>query len=157
MAGVGANPTFAAGAIQSAPRSACYDSTPVWDLAAGKLPDLTTGYQWELYHMEGVPGQIPASADHPSGSVTIIDAVDQTRRGWGTYVFAAQPQRPLSLSAPHLFDDAETQRVQYPGRCRLPLSPRSRKALINMHSNRRVLVSSVLQSRAGKRLIVFLR
>jgi hypothetical protein len=31
------------------------------------------------------------------------------RRGWGTYVFAAQPQRALSLSAPHLFDDAETE------------------------------------------------
>src|SRR5277367_782350 len=25
--------------------------TPVWDLATGKLPDLTTGYQWELYHI----------------------------------------------------------------------------------------------------------
>jgi arylsulfatase A-like enzyme len=25
--------------------------TPVWDLATGKLPDLATGYQWELYHI----------------------------------------------------------------------------------------------------------
>jgi arylsulfatase A-like enzyme len=25
--------------------------TPVWDLATGKLPDLETGYQWELYHI----------------------------------------------------------------------------------------------------------
>jgi arylsulfatase A-like enzyme len=25
--------------------------TPVWDLATGKLPDLITGYQWELYHI----------------------------------------------------------------------------------------------------------
>jgi arylsulfatase len=25
--------------------------TPVWDLATGKLPDLETGYQWELYRV----------------------------------------------------------------------------------------------------------
>ena len=25
--------------------------TPVWDLATGKLPDLETGYKWELYHI----------------------------------------------------------------------------------------------------------
>jgi arylsulfatase A-like enzyme len=25
--------------------------SPVWDLATGKLPDLATGYQWELYHI----------------------------------------------------------------------------------------------------------
>jgi arylsulfatase A-like enzyme len=25
--------------------------TPVWDLATGKLPDLETGYQWELYNI----------------------------------------------------------------------------------------------------------
>jgi arylsulfatase len=25
--------------------------TPPWDLATGKLPDLETGYQWELYHI----------------------------------------------------------------------------------------------------------
>jgi arylsulfatase A-like enzyme len=25
--------------------------TPVWDLATGKLPDLDTGYQWELYNI----------------------------------------------------------------------------------------------------------
>ena len=48
--------------------------------------------------------------DPPSGSVTITEPpADCTRRGWGTYVFAAQPQRALSLSAPHLFDDAETE------------------------------------------------
>jgi hypothetical protein len=58
--------------------------------------------------MEGVPGKIPAPASHLSG-VNIIDPGDPTRRGWGTYVFAAQPQRALSLSAPHPFDDAETE------------------------------------------------
>ncbi len=25
--------------------------SPVWELATGKLPDLATGYQWELYHI----------------------------------------------------------------------------------------------------------
>jgi len=25
--------------------------SPVWDLATGKLPDLATGYKWELYHI----------------------------------------------------------------------------------------------------------
>ena len=59
--------------------------------------------------MEGVPGEIPAAANHPSGSVTITDPADPTRRGWGTYVFDPQPQRALSLSAPHLFDDRETE------------------------------------------------
>ena len=58
--------------------------------------------------MEGVPGQIPAAADHRSG-VPITDPADPTRRGWGTYIFAAVPQRALSLSAPHLFADAETE------------------------------------------------
>ncbi|MGQ0594867.1 MAG: hypothetical protein ACT4QB_20190, partial [Gammaproteobacteria bacterium] len=57
--------------------------------------------------MEGVPGQIPAPASHPSG-VMITDPADPTRRGWGTYVFDAQPQRALSLSAPHPKDDLET-------------------------------------------------
>jgi hypothetical protein len=47
--------------------------------------------------------------DHPSGSVTITDPADPTRRGWGTYVFDAQPQRGLSLSAPHPFDDLDTE------------------------------------------------
>jgi len=59
--------------------------------------------------MEGVPGKIPPPLYHLSASVTITDPADPTRRGWGTYVFAAQPQRALSLSAPHLFDDAETE------------------------------------------------
>jgi hypothetical protein len=57
--------------------------------------------------MEGVPGQIPAPATHPSG-VTITDPADPGRRGWGTYVFDAHPQRALSLSAPHPKDDLET-------------------------------------------------
>ena len=58
--------------------------------------------------MEGVPGEIPDSANHAS-SVTVTDPADPTRRGWGTYVFAATPRRALSLSAPHLFADAETE------------------------------------------------
>jgi hypothetical protein len=71
--------------------------------------DTPTGRTYYLL-MEGVPGRIPAPVDHPSGSVTIIEPpADCTRRGWGTYVFAAQPQRALSLSAPHLFDDADTE------------------------------------------------
>jgi hypothetical protein len=71
--------------------------------------DTPTGRTYYVL-MEGVPGQIPAPVDHLSGSVTITEPpADCTRRGWGTYVFAAQPQRALSLSAPHLFDDAETE------------------------------------------------
>ncbi|MGA9524602.1 MAG: hypothetical protein WBV82_24305 [Myxococcaceae bacterium] len=58
--------------------------------------------------MEGLPGAIPAPAAHPS-SVTITDPADPTRRGWGTYVFDPQPQRALSLSAPHPMDDLETE------------------------------------------------
>jgi hypothetical protein len=58
--------------------------------------------------MEGVPGQIPDPKDHPS-SVTISDPANPTRRGWGTYVFNPQPQRALSLSAPHPHDDLETE------------------------------------------------
>jgi hypothetical protein len=69
--------------------------------------DTPTGRRFYVL-MEGVPGQIPKSANHAS-SVTITDPADPTRRGWGTYVFAAAPRRPLSLSAPHLFDDAETE------------------------------------------------
>ena len=41
--------------------------------------------------------------------MTITDPADPTRRGWGTYVFDAQPQRALSLSAPHPFDDLDTE------------------------------------------------
>jgi len=59
--------------------------------------------------MEGVPGQIPELAEHPSGSVCITDPADPTRRGWGTYVFAAQPQRSLSISAPHPHADKNTE------------------------------------------------
>jgi hypothetical protein len=71
--------------------------------------DTPTGRTYYVL-MEGVPGRIPDSANHPLGSVTIPEPpADCTRRGWGTYVFAAQPQRALSLSAPHLFDDAETE------------------------------------------------
>jgi hypothetical protein len=58
--------------------------------------------------MEGVPGQIPAAVNHPTG-VTITDPADPARRGWGTYVLAAQPRRALSISAPHLFDDVKTE------------------------------------------------
>jgi hypothetical protein len=57
--------------------------------------------------MEGVPGSIPAAASHSSG-VSITSASDPTRRGWGTYIFSATPQRALSLSAPHPKDDLET-------------------------------------------------
>ncbi len=59
--------------------------------------------------MEGIPGEIPVPANHPSGSVKITDPADPVRRGWGTYVFNPQPQRSLSLSAPHLFDDRWTE------------------------------------------------
>jgi hypothetical protein len=70
--------------------------------------DASTG---RIYYvlMEGVPGEIPAPADHLSGSVTITDPTDRMRRGWGTYIFATQPQRGLSLSAPHPFDDLDTE------------------------------------------------
>jgi hypothetical protein len=59
--------------------------------------------------MEGVPGRIPEAAGQPPGG-TIPEPADQTRRGWGTYVFAAQPHRPLSISAPHIRDDLETEK-----------------------------------------------
>ncbi|MGH8588959.1 MAG: hypothetical protein ACREXX_06370, partial [Gammaproteobacteria bacterium] len=68
--------------------------------------DTPTGRTYYVL-MEGVPGQIPAPACHPSG-VTITDVADPTRRGWGTYAFNAQPLRALSLSAPHPKDDLET-------------------------------------------------
>jgi hypothetical protein len=58
--------------------------------------------------MEGIPGQIPAPAGQTTGG-TITDPADPTRRGWGTYVFAAQPHRALSFSAPHVRDDLETE------------------------------------------------
>ena len=58
--------------------------------------------------MEGVPGQIPPPAAHATAA-TITDPADPTRRGWGTYVFAAQPHRALSFSAPHVRDDLETE------------------------------------------------
>src|SRR4029453_8045173 len=58
--------------------------------------------------MEGVPGLIPKAAAQPPGG-TITDPADATRRGWGTYVFAAQPHRPLSISAPPVRDDSERE------------------------------------------------
>ena len=58
--------------------------------------------------MEGVPGQIPAPAPHSAGEA-ITDPADPTGRGWGTYIFDAEPQRALSFSAPHLHDDLETE------------------------------------------------
>jgi hypothetical protein len=67
--------------------------------------DTPTGRTYHIL-MEGVPGQIPAPANHLSG-VTIIDPADLTRRGWGTYVFAEQPRRALCLSAPHPHDDLD--------------------------------------------------
>src|SRR5262249_5642712 len=57
--------------------------------------------------MEGVPGQIPPPAAHATG-ISIGDPTDPVRRGWGTYVFAQQPQRAVSFSAPHPKDDLET-------------------------------------------------
>jgi hypothetical protein len=57
--------------------------------------------------MEGVPGHIPDPARHSSG-VTITDPSNPARRGWGTYLFDPQPQRAVSLSAPHPKDDLET-------------------------------------------------
>jgi hypothetical protein len=57
--------------------------------------------------MEGVPGRIPAPRPHDSG-VNITDPRDPARRGWGTYLFDAQPQRAVSVSAPHVHDDLDT-------------------------------------------------
>jgi hypothetical protein len=59
--------------------------------------------------MEGVPGLIPAAVGSPTGR-PITEPADQTRRGWGTYVFAAHPRRALSFSAPHIRDDADTEK-----------------------------------------------
>src|SRR5262245_10709949 len=70
--------------------------------------DTPTGRTYYVL-MEGVPGAIPAPANHPSGSVTITDPADPTRRGWGTYIFDTQPQRGVSFSAPHPFDDLDTE------------------------------------------------
>lgn len=70
--------------------------------------DTSTGRTYYVL-MEGVPGRIPDAVDDLPSSVSITDPADPTRRGWGTYVFAAQPQRALSFSAPHLFDDADTE------------------------------------------------
>ena len=70
--------------------------------------DTSTG---RIYYvlMEGVPGEIPPPRIIPRAACTITDPADPTRRGWGTYVFDAQPQRGLSLSAPHPFDDLDTE------------------------------------------------
>ena len=57
--------------------------------------------------MEGVPGHIPATRPHDCG-VSITDPNDPARRGWGTYLFDAQPQRAVSVSAPHVHDDLDT-------------------------------------------------
>jgi hypothetical protein len=59
--------------------------------------------------MEGVPGHIPELAEHPPGFHITEPPPDPTRRGWGTYVFAAQPQQSLSLSAPHPHADKNTE------------------------------------------------
>jgi hypothetical protein len=57
--------------------------------------------------MEGVPGRIPPPRPHDYG-VSITDPNDPARRGWGTYLFDAQPQRAVSVSAPHPHDDLDT-------------------------------------------------
>ena len=57
--------------------------------------------------MEGLPGHIPAPGPHDCG-VSITDPNDPARRGWGTYLFDAQPQRAVSVSAPHPQDDLDT-------------------------------------------------
>jgi hypothetical protein len=57
--------------------------------------------------MEGVPGLIPKPVPDSSGVPT--EPADARRRGWGTYIFAEQPHRALSFSAPHLKDDLETE------------------------------------------------
>ena len=48
--------------------------------------DARTGRTYYVL-MEGLPGDIPVAVDHLSGSVSITDPLDPTRRGWGTYVF----------------------------------------------------------------------
>ena len=68
--------------------------------------DIPSGRTYHVL-MEGVPGQIPAPASHPTGR-SITEPANPTRRGWGTYVFDARPRRALSLSAPHPKDDLET-------------------------------------------------
>jgi hypothetical protein len=90
-----------------------------WDRAHAQAKAISTTYnvvrfvdtpssRTHYILMEGIPGQIPAPAAHASGEA-IVDPADPTRRGWGTYVFAAQPQRALGFSAPHLKDDLETE------------------------------------------------
>lgn len=71
-----------------------------------EFTDTATGQVYYLL-LEGTPGSIPAPASHASG-VNITDPNDQTRRGWGTYVFNPAPVRPLCLSVPHPKDDLET-------------------------------------------------
>src|SRR5262249_61167257 len=72
--------------------------------------DTSTGRVFYVV-MEGVPGEIPAPADHPSGSVTITDPADPARRGRGSYIFHTQHQRGLSFSAGHTFDDVKSQKI----------------------------------------------
>lgn len=90
-----------------------------WDQAHAQVKMISSTYNVVRFHdapsgrthhilMEGVPGEIPAPATHSSG-VPITDPADPTRRGWGTYIFDAQPRRALSFSAPHLKDDLETE------------------------------------------------
>jgi hypothetical protein len=79
--------------------SSTYNVVRFFDLPSGRTHYIV---------MEGVPGQIPEPKVHSSG-VPITDPADPTRRGWGTYLFDAQPQRALSFSAPHLKDDLETE------------------------------------------------
>ena len=57
--------------------------------------------------MEGVPGSIPAPANHPHG-VHITDPLDPRRRGWGTFIINPNSAKRVGFSAPHPKDDLET-------------------------------------------------
>ena len=58
--------------------------------------------------MEGIPGQIPTAAAEPPVARSPSRPIRHAEGG-GTDVFAAQPHRPLSISAPHIRDDLETE------------------------------------------------
>jgi hypothetical protein len=85
--------------VQAQAISSTYNVVRFFDTPSGRTHYLL---------MEGVPGRIPRPAPHATGE-KIINPADPTRRGWGTYVFAAQPHRALSFSAPHVGDDLETE------------------------------------------------
>ena len=72
--------------VQARTISSTYNVVQFFDMPSGRT---------HYVLMEGVPGQIPPPAAHATGE-TITDPADPTRRGWGTYVFAARPHRALS-------------------------------------------------------------